>query len=113
MPYGQVDEVMTRELGEKWRESFEYFSKKPFAAASIGQVHKAKTKQGDLVCVKVQYPDIDKSIDSDIKNLLTFLRIFDILPKGVFVKDLLSTLKKELTNEVNYLHECENMIQFR
>lgn len=56
MPVNQMDAVMTQELGNDWSSAFEYFNDKPFAAASIGQVHEARLKDGSSVVVKIQYP---------------------------------------------------------
>ena len=68
-----LDQVMRADLGDNWKENFANFNMKPFAAASIGQVHRATLPDGTLVAVKVQYPGVAKSIESDIKNLLTLI----------------------------------------
>ena len=68
MPAAQLERVLRNELGNDWQELFEEFDMMPFAAASIGQVHMAKY-QGVKVAVKIQYPGIDQSINSDLNNL--------------------------------------------
>ena len=65
MPFSQVQRVLSTELGKNWRELFQEFDEQPSASASIGQVHDAVTKDGRSVCVKVQYPNIHKSIDNE------------------------------------------------
>merc|ERR1712157_716128 len=69
MPFKQVESVLVKELGKDWRKKFSEFEEKPFAAASIGQVHRAVTLDGKEIAVKVQYPGIADSIDSDFANV--------------------------------------------
>ena len=57
-----------------WRDKFGEFDDEPFAAASIGQVHKARTHEGEDVVVKIQYPGVADSINSDIDNLIMLIR---------------------------------------
>ncbi len=78
---------MSEELGQGWKEKhFSEFDEKPFAAASIGQVHEATLKgeneNGLKVAVKVQYPGVAKGIDSDIDNMLAILNYFKLIPEG-------------------------------
>jgi aarF domain-containing kinase len=61
------------ELGADWRSKFRHFEDTPFAAASIGQVHKGVLKDGRNVAIKVQYPGVANSIDSDFNNLINLL----------------------------------------
>ena len=70
MPEEQLFETISSQLGVDWKENFEYFQAKPIAAASIGQVHYARLKNGDHVAIKVQYPGIAHSIEADLKNFL-------------------------------------------
>lgn len=69
MPDWQVDQVLGSELGHSWEANFEVFERKPFAAASIGQVHYGKLKNGQEVAIKLQYPGVARGIESDIDNL--------------------------------------------
>lgn len=76
---------MQTELGDDWREKFEEFDDRPFAAASIGQVHSARIKANSgtqAVAVKVQYPGVAKGIESDVSNLIGLLKVANILPEG-------------------------------
>ena len=73
MGWNFVRRRMKSELGEDWNELFTYFDKQPFAAASLGQVHKATYKNKNIVC-KLQYPDMLSTVDVDINQLkLIFL----------------------------------------
>ena len=71
MPQRQLERVMARELGADWNAKFSRFDKVPMAAASIGQVHAAELLDGQRVVVKIQYPGVKESIDSDLNSLLT------------------------------------------
>lgn len=107
MPEWQMNQVLSEELGPDWRDKFKEFSNKPFAAASIGQVHEAKLPDGTQVAVKIQYPGVDTSIDSDIKALTSLLRVWNFLPKGLYIENLIKSAREDLAREVNYLNEAE------
>lgn len=79
MPFEQIKKQVEKELGKPITESFTSFEELPFAAASIGQVHKAVLPTGEPVVVKVQYPDIDTNVDSDLKQVRLALKVAGIL----------------------------------
>lgn len=85
MPIKQLNKVMEKELGSDWRSKFKEFEEQPMAAASIGQVHRAVLLDGREVAVKVQYPGVEKSIDSDIANLRRLITTFSFLPRGAYL----------------------------
>ncbi|KAK3611476.1 hypothetical protein CHS0354_032758 [Potamilus streckersoni] len=113
MPTWQMEKVMNKELGPDWRNKFESFDDKPFAAASIGQVHKARLFDGRDVALKIQYPGVAMSIDSDINNLMSILNVWNILPKGLYVENVMKVAKTELTWEVDYIREANCALKFR
>lgn len=113
MPEWQVEQVLSSELGPDWRSKFSEFSMKPFAAASIGQVHEATILDGRPVAVKIQYPGVDTSIDSDIKALTSLLRVWNFLPKGLYIENLIKSARDDLALEVNYLHEAQQSKNFK
>lgn len=104
---------MNAELGPRWRECFKEFDEKPFAAASIGQVHRAILNDGQEVAIKVQYPGVARGIESDIDNLGGIMKMWNIFPKGMFLENLMSVAKRELAWEVNYVREAECTNKFR
>jgi len=106
MPEWQLEKVMRAELGTEWREKFREFQVQPFAAASIGQVHYAVLHDGSEVAVKVQYPGVAKSIDSDIRNLMSLITVMAILPEGLFIDNITKHMKIELGQECDYLREA-------
>lgn len=73
---------MVQEFGEGWRNKLSSFEMKPFAAASIGQVHSATLLDGTEVAMKIQYPGVAKGIESDIDNLVGILNVWNVFPKG-------------------------------
>ncbi|KAG5887353.1 hypothetical protein JTB14_018368 [Gonioctena quinquepunctata] len=99
MPNWQVEQVMSSELGPNWMENFQEFEERPFAAASIGQVHRAKLKDGQEVAVKIQYPGVAQGIESDINNLGGIMKMWNIFPKGMFLENLMAVAKRELAWE--------------
>ncbi|XP_075154449.1 ubiquinone biosynthesis protein COQ8, mitochondrial [Haematobia irritans] len=113
MPDWQVERVMNSELGPQWRNLFQSFDDKPFAAASIGQVHRAVLENGMAVAVKIQYPGVAKSIESDIDNLVGMLKVWDVFPKGFFIDNVVKVAKRELTWEVDYTREADYTEKFK
>lgn len=82
MPKSQLYQQLSSELGEDWRSRLAEFDDTPVAAASIGQVHRARTLDGRLVAIKVQYPGVADSIESDLNNLKTLVTYMNVLPPG-------------------------------
>ncbi|VEN36153.1 unnamed protein product, partial [Callosobruchus maculatus] len=113
MPNWQVEQVMSSELGFGWRTYFTEFEERPFAAASIGQVHKGTLIDGRDVAVKIQYPGVAKGIDSDIENLAAIMKMWNIFPKGMFLDNLMVVAKRELAWEVDYVREAECTKKFK
>ncbi|KAJ3317641.1 putative aarF domain-containing protein kinase 4 [Boothiomyces sp. JEL0866] len=113
MPEWQLDGVLHRELGSDWMKDYEYFEKIPIAAASIGQVHQAKLKTGETVAVKIQYPGVVESIDSDLDNLIMLLSLGQLLPKGLYLDNTVRVARNELKMECDYKREAESMQRFQ
>ncbi|WP_377295365.1 ABC1 kinase family protein [Rhizobium sp. SG2393] len=113
MPPGQLSASLASAWGADWRRHFSHFDTVPLAAASIGQVHRAVLISGRRVAVKVQYPGVARSIDSDIDNVATFLRLSGLVPAGLDLTAHLAEAKRQLREEADYLREAEAMRQFR
>ncbi|KAE9374513.1 ABC1-domain-containing protein [Stipitochalara longipes BDJ] len=108
MPPSQRNKVLSANLGPEWRGLFSSFEEKPLAAASIGQVHSAVLKStGAKVAVKVQYPGVADSIDSDLSNLAVLLTASRLLPKGLFLDKTIANARTELAWECDYVREAE------
>lgn len=113
MPDWQVQKVLRQEFGAEWRRHFGQFDAKPFAAASIGQVHRGTMAvDGMEVAVKIQYPGVAQSIESDIDNLVGILKVWDVFPPGIFIDNVVNVAKRELVWEVDYLREANYTEQY-
>ncbi|XP_035239669.1 atypical kinase COQ8B, mitochondrial [Anguilla anguilla] len=113
MPTWQMNKVLEQELGPDWRDKLAFFEEKPFAAASIGQVHHAVLHNGKEVAMKIQYPGVAESIRSDINNLMSVLKMSVALPEGLFADSSLEVLQRELAWECDYKREAECAKRFR
>ncbi|XP_047344902.1 atypical kinase COQ8B, mitochondrial isoform X2 [Vespa velutina] len=107
MPKWQIERVLCSELGYDWRTKLTKFEEKPFAAASIGQVHHAILLTGEDVAIKIQYPGVAAGIQSDIENLIGIMKVWNMFPEGMFIDNLVEVAKRELAWEVDYLREAE------
>jgi len=112
MPPRQLQKILAQQWGENWRRRFAHFGAAPIAAASIGQVHRATTHAGETLAVKVQYPGVRESIDSDVDNVATLLRVSNILPRDLDIAPLLAEAKKQLHDEADYVREAHYLVQF-
>lgn len=107
MPAWQRDRVLRANLGEEWRDLFSEFEEKPIAAASIGQVHKARLKaNGRRVAVKIQFPGVADSINSDLDNLSILLTATKLLPRGLYLNKTIDNARLELGWECDYEREA-------
>uniref|UniRef100_A0A8C4IGE5 Atypical kinase COQ8A, mitochondrial n=1 Tax=Dicentrarchus labrax TaxID=13489 RepID=A0A8C4IGE5_DICLA len=113
MPTKQMMKAISSDLGPNWRDKLEYFEEKPFAAASIGQVHLARLKDGREVAMKIQYPGVAKSIDSDVNNIMTALSLSNVLPEGLFPEHLIEVMSRELALECDYIREAKCAKKFQ
>ncbi|KOG99403.1 protein kinase COQ8 [Saccharomyces eubayanus] len=112
MPQRQLERVMVNELGVNWEAKFSKFEKVPMAAASIGQVHAAELPDGQRVVVKIQYPGVKESIDSDLNSLLMLLTASSLLPKGLFLDKTIANARTELKWECDYNREARALQKF-
>ena len=106
MPRSQLDKVLKAEWGEGWETKFSTFYYRPIAAASIGQVHRAELPNGEMLAIKVQYPGVKESIDSDVKNVASLLRMSGLVPAKLDVKPIIEEGRKQLHQEADYLREA-------
>ncbi|KAI1284353.1 ABC1 family-domain-containing protein [Xylaria sp. FL0933] len=107
MPARQRDRVLSASLGSEWRDLFEDFEETPIAAASIGQVHRATLKTGEKVAVKIQFPGVADSINSDLDNISMLLMASGMLPKGLYLNKTIDNMRTELGWECDYERELE------
>lgn len=110
---------MQDSLGPSWMTNFESFDRLPFAAASIGQVHSAvlaasasPTGKPEPVAVKVQFPNIVHSMDSDIGYVKMLLTAGRLLPPGLFLERTIQVMKEEMAEECDYTREASFLRRF-
>nr|WP_227430963.1 AarF/ABC1/UbiB kinase family protein [Psychrobacter sp. I-STPA6b] len=113
MPFAVIKKQVEKELRKPITESFAQFETEPFAAASIGQVHRATLPSGQKVVVKVQYPDVDKNCDSDLKQVRMALKIAGVLNMSRELQDqLFHEIRQSLHDELDYVKEAQNLAIF-
>jgi predicted unusual protein kinase regulating ubiquinone biosynthesis (AarF/ABC1/UbiB family) len=114
MPYELIAEQIERELGSIPERLFSRFDREPFASASIGQVHRATTDDGREVVVKVQYPGVDRSVDSDLVHLKVALKASGLVRMSRKNLDaVFGEIRARLHEELDYTNEADNVRLFR
>lgn len=114
MPFADIKKQVEKELGKPLEEVFKSFEEQPFAAASIGQVHKATLPNGTEVVVKVQYPGVDEACESDLKQVRLALRLMGVLKVDKKLQDrLFKEIQDSLHEELNYEIEAQNLQVFK
>lgn len=108
----QLKSVLVAEWGPDFTRRFKRFDPHPIAAASIGQVHRAQTRDGRDLAIKIQYPGVRDSIDSDIKSLGGLLKIPGLVPKEADLSELLEAARQQLHAETDYLLEADHLATF-
>lgn len=112
MPRAQLDKMLKSEWGYGWQAKFASFDYRPIAAASIGQVHRAVLPTGETLAIKVQYPGVKDSIDSDVNNVASLLRISGLLPPTMDVKPIIEEGRVQLHQEADYIREASYLSRF-
>lgn len=118
MDYDLIREQVKAELGKYPEQLFHNFERDAFAAASLGQVHRARLKNGEEVVVKVQYPGVDKTVVQDLKNMKALLQVLTLITRDVLrqkfdASELYQEMEERLYEELDYLHEAKNISLFQ
>jgi len=113
MPWEKVEKVLEEEYeGEPLSELFAEFEPEAFAAASIGQVHRAELLDGRAVAVKIQYPGIAEALDADLRNAGTIVRLARALAPGLDASEIAKELRERVMEELDYEYEAQNQRSF-
>jgi predicted unusual protein kinase regulating ubiquinone biosynthesis (AarF/ABC1/UbiB family) len=107
MPASTVHSVLSRQLGTGWRKRIVEFDDDPAAAASIGQVHRGRWRDGREVAIKVQYPGAEEALVSDLKQLGRLARTFGSAVPGIDIKPLVEELQARVREELDYDLEAD------
>lgn len=113
MPWAFVKRRMRSELGPQWKEQFTNFSPTTIHAASLGQVHQAQ-RPGDprLLACKLQYPDMESTIEADMRQLQLALKVLFRLNQAIDPRNILKELHERLHEELDYYREAKNLRLF-
>jgi predicted unusual protein kinase regulating ubiquinone biosynthesis (AarF/ABC1/UbiB family) len=113
MEFAQVREVIRAELGAPPEELFAELDQKPMAAASLGQVHAARLHDGREVVVKVQYPGVDKALESDLRNAAVLVRGFALTGEALDGRPYYDEMRRSLMRELDYVEEAAQAEGYR
>ena len=108
VPFSKLERLMRDEFGGPLSRVFSEFDERAFAAASIGQVHRATTIDGDDVAVKVQYPGVAEAVETDLRNAMLLLPLVKRLAPSLDAKALASELRERIVEELDYELEAQN-----
>ncbi len=109
MHYSMIREVFLDEFGKEPEEVFASFEKKAFAAASFGQVHKARLKSGEQVAVKIQYPNMGRTIRSDLRSLRALLKPMSLMSELKYIINHIKDAESMFITETDYKQEAAFM----
>ena len=107
VPFAKLEKLMRKELGGPLSSVFSAFDERALAAASIGQVHRATTLDGEDVVVKVQYPGVAEAVDSDLRSATLLLPLLKRLAPALDAKPLLAELRERIGEELDYELEAQ------
>lgn len=110
---GFVRRRMAGELGPDWRQRFADFSPEAVAAASLGQVHRATTLEGETVAVKLQYPDMASAVEADLGQLDLMLSLFRRVDGSIDTSEIRGELAARLREELDYGRELKHLLLYR
>jgi predicted unusual protein kinase regulating ubiquinone biosynthesis (AarF/ABC1/UbiB family) len=112
MPWRRVESVLADEYDEPISEHFLEFEEEAFAAASIGQVHRAQLLDGRQVAVKIQYPGVAEALESDLRNAGVIVRLARAIAPGLDAKEVARELRERVMEELDYEFEAQNQRSF-
>jgi len=107
VPFQRMRKLIEDDLGEALDDVFAEFDERAVAAASIGQVYRARLRDGTEVAVKVQYPGVAQAVRADLQNLGLIMRVARRIAPGMDVKAMTREIRERLTDELDYEHEAQ------
>lgn len=108
-----VKRRMASELGKQWKQQFTSFNQEAIAAASLGQVHKAKSLEGQELACKLQYPDMSSAVEADLKQLRFAMSIYQRYDKAIDASEIYKELSARIREELDYVREGHNMALYK
>lgn len=113
MGWNFVKRRMSSELGKNWMEKFLKFEQEPFAAASLGQVHKATSKKKKTLACKLQYPDMESVVEADIMQLKIIFSIYKRIDSSINTQNILKEISNRVREELDYTREKKNLLLYK
>jgi predicted unusual protein kinase regulating ubiquinone biosynthesis (AarF/ABC1/UbiB family) len=113
MGWAFVKRRMTAELGTDWQSKFAEFEHKPAAAASLGQVHRARAHEGDELACKLQYPDMQSAVAADLRQLDWIFSIHRRMDPAIDTSEIGKEIAARMREELDYEHEAKNVALYR
>src|SRR5919197_3355146 len=108
LPFGRVRRVIEEDLASRVRDVFDHVEEEPFALASLGQVHRARTRAGDDVAVKGQHAGVAEAVERDLRNLGVVGPIVKRLAPGLDAGAVLAELRERISDELDYEIEAQH-----
>src|SRR5437764_7124377 len=108
VPFARLEKLMRQEYGVPLKQVFSEFDERAFAAASIGQVHRAKTIDGEDVVAKIQYPGVAEAVETDLRNAMLLLPLVKRLAPGLDSRALAAEMRERIGEELDYELEAQN-----
>ncbi len=107
MGWAFVKRRMQSELGAGWESRFAHFDKTPAAAASLGQVHRATSKEGAALAVKLQYPDMQSAVEADLNQLQVLFALHRQMDKAIDTREIFKEIGARVREELDYEREAK------
>ncbi len=113
MGWAFVKRRMSAELGPNWQAKFAEFDHKPSAAASLGQVHKARAHDGTLLACKLQYPDMQSAVEADLKQLNLLFALHRRMEPAIDTTEINKEIGARIREELDYVREAKHVALYR
>jgi predicted unusual protein kinase regulating ubiquinone biosynthesis (AarF/ABC1/UbiB family) len=113
MGWAFVKRRMQAELGADWQKKFATFEHQPAAAASLGQVHRAKAHSGEDLACKLQYPDMQSAVEADLRQLRVLFAIHRRLDPAIETSEIIKEIGARMREELDYRREAKHVALYR
>ena len=108
-----VKRRMAAELGPDWNSKFKSFERTPAAAASLGQVHRAQSLEGNALAVKLQYPDMQSAVEADLSQLEMIFSIRRRMDPAIDTREIAKEIGARVREELDYRREAKHGALYR
>src|SRR5437016_12891621 len=113
MGWAFVRRRMAAELGRDWQKKFSNFEHRPSAAASLGQVHRARAHDGAALACKLQYPDMQSAVEADLRQLQLIFAIHRRMDPVIDTTEIAKEIGARIREELDYRREAKHVMLYR